>query len=197
MILIDCLAQVADPRSRQGQRYALRPLLLMILMSMICGKYQYREIVRFCENNYQYLKKRLKLTWNKGPSHVTFRGLILNLDFVSLQSSFHAWTKEYVKIEDGEWLSIDGKAIKSTVSDYSTSYQDFVSLVSVFSQKREQVLHVEKLQNKKSDEGKVVETLLGVLDLKGVIFTMDALHCKKNSRRDCSERKSLCCEGER
>ena len=51
MILIDSLAQVADPRSKRGQRYALRPLLLMILMSMICGKYQYREIARFCENN--------------------------------------------------------------------------------------------------------------------------------------------------
>ncbi len=51
--------------------------------------------------------------------------------------------------------------------------------MSLFSQKRKQILHVEKFENKKSDEEKVVEALLSKLDLQGVIFTFDALRCKK------------------
>jgi hypothetical protein len=120
----------------------------------------------------------------------------LDIDFVSLQDAFHQWTKAYVKIEKGDWLGIDGKAIKSTVSDYSNAYQDFVSLVSVFSRMREQVVHVEKFQNKKSYEGNVVEAIFQVLDLQDVIFTMDALHCKKNFKSNRGQRQSLCGESQ-
>ena len=70
------------------------------------------------------------------------------------------------------------------MSDCFTEFQNFVSLVSLFSSKREQVLHVERLENKKNYEGKTVEELFEILDLKGVIFTLDALHCKKNSKKN-------------
>ena len=69
------------------------------------------------------------------------------------------------------------------MSDYSSEYQNFVSLVSLFCSKREQVLHVERLENKKDNESQVVENLLDFLDLKGVVFTLDALHCKKTLRK--------------
>ncbi len=184
MNLLDYLGQVTDPRRKQGQRFKLNTLLIFILMSMLCGKYQYREIARFCRNNEKYLRKRFGIKTKKMPSHVTIRGLIKALDFESLQKSFHQWTKNYVQLEEGDWICGDGKAISSTVSDYSTSYQNFVSLVSLFSQKRQQVLHVERLENKKSNEAKVVEELLSRLDLQGVIFTFDALHCKKNATKN-------------
>ncbi|MDR3226095.1 MAG: hypothetical protein LBT56_00290 [Prevotellaceae bacterium] len=47
------------------------------------------------------------------PSYVTFHSFIKATNFASLQSAFHQWTKEYVKIEEDEWLSIDGKCIRS------------------------------------------------------------------------------------
>jgi predicted transposase YbfD/YdcC len=59
------------------------------------------------------------------------------------------------------------------------------------------VLHVEKLENRKDSEGKTVEELLAILDLKGVIFTMDALHCKKNAAQNRKGRKSLLSQGKR
>ena len=70
-----------------------------------------------------------------------------------------------------------------SVSDCSNEFQNFVSLVSLFSSKREQVFHVERLENKKDNEGKTVEELLEILDLKGVVFILDALHCKKTLRK--------------
>jgi hypothetical protein len=181
MSLIECLQEVKDPRRMQGQRYSSVAMLLIIIMSNLCGKYAYREIGRFCKLNKSYLISKFGFKNNQVPSYVSIRTFILTVDFSSIQKAFHKWTSNYVPIEANEWIAIDGKSIRSTVSDCSNEYQNFVSLVSLFCCKREQILHVAKLENKKANEGQIVEELLEVLDLKDVIFTLDALHCKKNS----------------
>jgi len=56
----------------------------------------------------------------------------------------------YVTIESKEWISIDGKALGSTVTEYDSSYQNFVSFISVFTHKRGQVIASALLENKKS-----------------------------------------------
>lgn len=182
MSLIDCLSGISDPRRLQGQRYSSVSILLIIIMAILRGKYGYREIGRFCKLNESVLIDKFGFRNHKVPSYVSIRTFILSADFASIQKFFHQWTQSYVPIQEGEWISIDGKCIRSTVSDYTKEYQNFVSLVSLFSSKREQVLHVEKLDNKKCNEGKVVEDLLEILDLSDVVFTLDALHCKKNSK---------------
>jgi hypothetical protein len=166
-------------------------------MGILRGKYGYREIGRFCAQNKSVLINKFGFRNKKVPSYVSIRTFILTTDFVSIQKAFHQWTRSYVTIETGEWISIDGKSIRSTVNDYSNEYQNFVSLVSLFSSKREQVLHVEKLENKKGNEGQIVEELLEILDLKDVVFTMDALHCKKNATENRRQGQSLRSESKR
>jgi len=197
MNLIECLSKVKDPRRRQGQRYSNIAMLLIIIMAILRNKHGYREIGRFCRLNKNYLITRLGFKNKRVPSYVSIRTFILSTDFASIQDAFHQWTRGFVCIKDGEWVSIDGKSIRSTVSDYSGEYQNFVSLVSLFGSKCEQILHIEKFENKKGNEGQVVENLLETLDLKGVIFTLDALHCKKNSKQNRIRRKPLFSEGER
>jgi similar to tr len=182
---------VSDARRLQGQRYSSVSLLLIIILAILRGKYAYREIGRFCQLNERVLVAKFGFKNHRVPSHVSIRSFILGADFSSIQAAFHEWTRDYVTIETGEWISIDGKSIRSTTSDYSSEYQNFISLVSLFCCKREQVFHVEKLENKKGNEGKTVEDLLDLLDLKDVIFTMDALHCKKNSTQNSARRQPL------
>jgi len=196
MSLIECLQQVEDPRRLQGQRYKSVAMLLIIIMGILRGNYAYREIARFCTLNKPILIAKFGFKNGLVPSHVSIRAFILGTDFGSIQKAFHKWTRSYVKIKSGEWISIDGKSIRSTVSDYSNEYQNFVSLVSLFLSKREQVLHVQKLENKKGNEAQIVENLLEILDLKDVIFTLDALHCKKNSKQNCRKRQSLRGQGQ-
>jgi hypothetical protein len=181
MNLLDCLSQIKDPRRKQGQRFELDKLLLLIIMAMMRGCYHYREIARFCSYHQSDLTGLLNIKSKHMPSHVTIRQLVLSLDFSSLQTCFHKWARQYVPIEENEWVSIDGKAIKSTVSDSHNSYQNFVYLVSLFSQKQEQIIYAEKFDSKEKSEITVVEQLIESLYLKDVIFTLDALHCKKNA----------------
>jgi hypothetical protein len=197
MSLIDCLSDVKDFRRLQGQRYHSVALLLIIIMGILRNKHGYRELGRFCALNRDYLVDTFGFKNKRVPSYVSIRTFVLSTDFVSIQTAFHKWAKSYVPIEPGEWIAIDGKSIRSTVSNYSDEYQDFVSLVSLFSSKREQVLHVEKLENKKGNESQTVQDLLDILDLKDVVFTLDALHCKKNAKQNRVRRKPLLSKGKR
>lgn len=81
-----------------------------------------------------------------------------------------------------QWLSIDGKAIKSTVSDQHSSKQNYLSLVSVFNNCMGIVISAGTLENKKNNEGNTVRELIEQMELKGVSFTLDALHCQKQSK---------------
>ena len=74
---------------------------------------------------------------------------------------------------------MDGKSLKNTVSDYKNAQQNLINCVSAFSHQRGLVLGVQVMENKKESEINVVQDLIKLLDLKGIIFTFDALHCQK------------------
>ena len=182
MNLIEQLNQIKDFRRKQGQRFSLSTMLLIIIMGVMSGRYGYREIYSFAKANEKELRRRLNIKHKKIQSHVTIREIIMNVDFDALNQAFYQWSSSYVKIEKKDWVSIDGKSIKSTVENYETSYQNFVSLVSVFTQRKGQVIKASAFENKKESEISVVQRLIETLDLKDVIITLDALHCKKNFR---------------
>ena len=179
MDLIKSLRQIKDFRRGAGMRYQLVPVLLIIIISIISGRNGYREIAKFADANKKIFLKFFDKKRTKTPSHVTIREIIKGIDFDELLNIFEQWALQFVEIEKGDWLAIDGKALGSTVTDYSNEYQNFVSLVSVFSHKKGQVLKVGKLENKKSSEIPTVKGIIELLDLKDVVYTLDALHCQK------------------
>jgi len=179
MTLIEHLYEVKDFRRKQGQRFPLPSVLLIIIMGTMSGFIGYRELYSFAKANEKELVARLKIKNRKIPSHVTIREIITKMDFESFNQAFTRWASSLIKVEKNEWFSIDGKAIKSTVTDYLKSYQNFISIVSVFTQKRGQVLMAERFENKKKSEISVVRDMLEKLDIKESVITLDALHCKK------------------
>lgn len=187
MNLIKHLQQIPDFRRKQGLRYPLPAVLLMTIMSIMSGRCRYREIAAFAKANQKdllkffHLKKRKRL-----PSHVSFRTVLKGVNFDEVLSAFNNWAEQYVTLEEEEWMSVDGKALASTVTDYASSYQNFVSLVSVFSHKRGQVLRAAKLENKKCSEIPTVQELIEALDLTGVVFSLDSLHCQKKLSKPLS-----------
>ena len=113
------------------------------------------------------------------PTFYTVRRGLINLDFEAFSKAFHNWTKQYVEIREGEWLSIDGKAIGGTVENSSNEYQSFVNLVSVFVSGQKMVLANAKVVNSKESEIPAVRQLVRALGLEGAVLTIDALHCQK------------------
>jgi hypothetical protein len=85
-----------------------------------------------------------------------------------------------IDIQPQEWIAVDGKSIKGTITEPGTAYQNFVSLVSLYSSLQGVVLSSQQFESKLNCELTVVQTILESLQLEGVVFTMDALHCQKN-----------------
>lgn len=190
MNLIEHLQQIPDFRRKQGLRYPLMAVLLLTIMSIMSGRCKYREIAAFGKANQKELLKFLHLEKRKRlPSHVTIREILKGIDFNDVLTAFNDWSKQYITIDDNELMSIDGKALASTVTDCSSTYQNFVSLVSVFSHKRGQVLRVSKVESNKCSEIPTVQELIKDLDLSGAVFSLDSLHCQKNCQSSHRQRQ--------
>lgn len=71
------------------------------------------------------------------------------------------------------------KACLGTVQNSWEAFQNFVSVVSVYSHTQRLVLAQKSFENKTQSEIQVVEQLLAELELTGVVVSMDALHCQK------------------
>ncbi len=157
-------------------------------MGMMSGYWGYRQLGRFVERHRRELIKRLQIPKARVPSYSVLRRVMLTLDYKELQLVFNQWSKQYSLIPSSEWISLDGKSLKNTVTNYDNAKQNFINCVSAFSHQRKLVLGVKMMSNKHESEINLVRDLIELLDLTGVVFTFDALHCQKKpyqrSRRD-------------
>lgn len=140
----------------------------------------YYALEDFGARHYGAVSEQLGLTVTRLPSDTTFRRILQKLDFQALAQEFGQWASQTIDIQPQEWIAIDGKSIKGTVTEHGTAYQNFVALVSLYSSRQGVVLASQQFQSKKSVELKVVQTMLAALNLTGVVFTLNALHCQKN-----------------
>lgn len=188
--LLDLLKTLKDYRRKEGKRHPLEIVLLIIIMAVMAGSKGERAIARFAKNNKKALIKALKIERKEVPSRYVIKGIIKNIDFSELQNIFYRWALQIIKIKKLDVIGIDGKSIRGTVKKSQTNFQNFTSLVSVFAVKRKQVLTAGKIETKKENEIPKVQELLEMLDLKGVTFTLDALHCQEKTIKAIKKSKN-------
>jgi hypothetical protein len=177
--ILSYLAELPDARRRAGQRHDQTLVLLLVLMSTMSGYHGYRAIGDFITRNEKDLLAYLRPKKSRLPTFYTVRRVIQELDFNKLSERFYQWAQQHTEIAEHEWLHIDGKAMKGTMSDYSLEKQRFVNLVSVYSSRKKLVVGNALVNNDKESEIPVVQQLITSLGLSGVTFTLDALHCQK------------------
>jgi hypothetical protein len=177
--LLEALAQVPDFRAPRGRRYPLPLILLLVIMGTLSNCLGYQALEDFARRHHQALVKSLELPLMRFPSDSTFRRVMMGMDFTQLAQVFSDWLRDWMPTQEQDWLGVDGKSIKATVSNYAQAYQDFVNVVSVFSSRQGIALALEQFRNKESSEIAVVQALLATLQLEGVVFTFDSLHCQK------------------
>lgn len=177
--LLEALAQIPDFRAPRGRRYSLQLILLLVIMGTLSNCLGYQALEDFARRHHAALAERLKLPAMRFPSDSTFRRVMMGIDFTQLAQVFTDWIRDWMPSQENDWLGVDGKSIKATVSNYDKAYQDFVNVVSVFSTRQGIALALEQFRNKESSEIAVVQALLATLQLEGVVFTFDSLHCQK------------------
>src|SRR4028119_1451879 len=154
--LIQSLQEIRDFRASQGRRYPLWLILLLVIMGTISGCRSYYALEDFGARHYGAVSEHLGLTITRLPSDTTFRRILQKLDFQVLAQQFGQWASHNIDIQPQEWIAIDGKSIKGTVTEPGTAYQNFVSLVSLYSSRQGIVLSSQQFESKLNCELKVV-----------------------------------------
>jgi DDE_Tnp_1-associated/Transposase DDE domain len=181
--LYELLCEQKDPRRQQGTRHPLPFILIIVIMATMSGALSMVAMADFARRHKAALLQLFNLKGKKRriPSRLTIARLLSAMNFEQFSLLFYKWAKQYVQLEKGEWVSLDGKAIRGTVTNPNNQFQNFTSLVSVFAQKRGQVLALGSFQNNKGSEISLVKKLIKGLNLEGVVFSLDALHCQKGT----------------
>ena len=190
--LYTMLRSIKDPRRSQGRMHKIEVILLTSIMAVMNGAASICAIHDFAETNKKELIKLFKLQKQKRkiPSRETISRLFSLISFEQLSLLFYEWASSKIKIKKGDVLSLDGKAIRGTLENPNDSFQNFTSLVSVYVQKSKQILSLEKIESKKESEIPIVRKLIKMLDLEGVTFTMDSLHCQKETVKEIVKSKN-------
>lgn len=178
MDLSNFFVNLADPRRKQGQRYPFEAFLWMIFLSVASGYTSSRKIATFCKAHHLFFTNYFGLEYGV-PSHVSVFKLLRDLDNSSFADQFNAFMLPETASLVGDWIAGDGQTLRSTVVCASSSEQNCCSIVSLFCQKTGLTLALTHYLNKKEGEQANLRTLLDNLRNKGVILTLDALHCQK------------------
>jgi predicted transposase YbfD/YdcC len=146
------------------------------------GYLGYRDLETFGKSNQKLIVKTFHLTMDRVPSYSTIRRAMMLVETSDLVESFNQWASQFSTPNDlTDWVSIDGKCLRSTCKNSDNSSQNFVSIVSLFSQTSGLVLRLQKFQSKKSSEIRQVQELVRGYPISGKVFTLDALHCQKET----------------
>lgn len=183
--LIEQLKTIPDWRRGRKVQYPLWLMLLMTLLGVMSGYSSLRGLEDFMQRHQQEVVELFRLSKAKLPSYSTLRDMAHHVDALKVAEIFLLWAKETLPLQPGQVLSLDGKALASTLKDCYGTQQDFVTVVSACVQQCDWVIGQLSFHNGNSSEITTVRQLLQQLDAQGVWVTLDALHTQKNSSRDC------------
>ncbi len=171
-----------DPRLNRTKRHKLIDILVLAICAMVCGAEDFVAMARFGRLKEEWFRERLELP-NGIPSHDTFNRVFGLIDPKAFRECFLTWIEAFrqtLGTPDAEHYVLDGKTSRHTYSHAGAG--DALHLVSVWARKAGLVVG-EQSVDEKSNEITAVPALLHLLDLKGCLVSMDAMHCQKENTR--------------
>ncbi|MDA1280865.1 MAG: ISAs1 family transposase, partial [Chloroflexi bacterium] len=179
--LVECFAQMQDPRVDRTRDHLLIDVLVIGICSVICGGEGFNDMETFGKAQYSWLRRFLKLPGGI-PSHDTFNRVFRAIDPKEFSKCFLRWTQSLRTALGGEIVAFDGKALRRAYGkDKGIPY-----IVSAWASESGLTLGQVKV-HEKSNEITAIPKLLRVLDLAGCIVTIDAMGCQKKIAREIIE----------
>jgi len=167
---------VTDPRQPWKIEYNLHEIIIMTICAVVSGCEAWEEIVDFCRVKEHWFRERLGLALESGiASHDTFQRVFQLIKPEEFEKSFVSWVKSIAVKTEGEIVSIDGK----TVCGSRDGARRAIHMVSAWGNSNQLALGQVKV-DEKSNEITAIPTLLDLLELKGVLITIDAMGCQKD-----------------
>lgn len=175
---------IEDPRRRQGQRYRLASLLLLVMLGFLRGMKSIKEILEKSRNDTKLLTA-LKL--KRVPAAGTYTNLFQQLPMESVNDVLKNVGMQ-LKWKNGQ-IAIDGKSVKG-------SFQDGLYLHILNASTETGLPLMQQQSGLAGGEIKSAEQVLSELDLENQIVTGDAMFAQRELCRQISKKKSLAVQTE-
>jgi len=172
--IISIFKQVEDPRSHINQLHNLIDILLIGIISVICGAETWKQMVGFAKSKEDFLKGFLDLP-NGIPSEDTINRVFSSIDSTQFEMCFIEWVNSIADLSKGQIIAIDGKTIRGAKSHGKKSP---VHMVSAWACETNLVLGQIKTAEK-SNEITAIPKLLDILDIAEQTVTIDAMGTQK------------------
>ena len=189
----ESLETINDSRIDRCKKHSLVDILMIVFFGVLCGYKSIESIHLYAELSINVLKKYLLLA-NGIPSADTILRVLAKIDTEQLGKVFIEYAKLVFgnKIKEGDVVAFDGKTEcgsgYSPLTENETEHKA-IHMVSAWAS-RLGVCFGQIKTEEKSNEITAIPELLELLDLKGVIVTIDAMGCQKKIAGKITEKKS-------
>ena len=166
---------VPDPRVQARSDHKLLEIIAISILAVICGADGWDEIAAFGRYKEDWLRTFLALP-SGIPSADTFRRVLSALDPAAFRQAFVGWMQGLVGSTEGKLVAIDGKTARRSFD--RAARKSPLHLVSAWVRDNQLALG-QVATEEKSNEITAIPALLGLLDLRGAIVTLDAMGTQK------------------
>jgi DDE family transposase len=182
--LLSFLAQVPDPRSRQGRQHPLSAILAVACCAILCGARGYTAIGQWAQNQDITLMHRLGFT-RRPPKAGGIRKVLIALDVKALEHALTQWSEAVLarpiaaEPSPVQACALDGKSARGSFDGLHKA----VHLLSLVAHESGLTLAQAAVPNggaEKTNEHKAALRLLEGLVLQGRLITGDAIFCQRD-----------------
>jgi predicted transposase YbfD/YdcC len=179
--LANALAEVQDLRKQRGRRYPLCALLVIAVLAKLAGYAKLRDVAEWARLRQAELCPLLGLQRRVLPHPTTWSRIFASgLDPAQLEQDVASFFKrQFAQAPPKRGsivLNIDGKTLRGTIPSGS---KQGVHLVAAYLPQQGVVLAQLAVRHK-ANELTVVPSLLGQIDLHGVVVSGDAIFAQRN-----------------
>jgi predicted transposase YbfD/YdcC len=172
-IFEEYISVIEDPRCQCDVKHRLSDVLILVMCGVLCGMDELDEIVDFGDVKREFLKERFGV--ETIPSRSTLTRIMNMVNADELSSSIVRMMCDRLGT-DGDIVAIDGKTIRSTQS----SAREKLHIVTAYITENGVSLGQLTVDGK-TNEIPVVRDLIEMIETKGKILTLDAMHCQKDT----------------
>jgi predicted transposase YbfD/YdcC len=169
-LLLDHFGVVEDPREPCKIKYPLREVLFLVTCASIAGCDDYDEIADWGDHHLGFLRRHAEYHFGT-PKEDWLRVVLNRIDPALFEACFMAWAKT-LRADAPGLIALDGKTLRR--SGDAALGQKPLHIVSAWASTQRLVLAQEAV-DAKDNECAAILAILGRLDIKGALVTIDAI----------------------
>lgn len=177
--LLDALADVPDPRSRQGRRPPVLAILSLVVLALLRGCKGPTAIAPFGRDHGVALAHALGFLRGKTPAPSCLSERLSRLDAAAFEAALSRWvasrTPAPTPDSDKQSVSLDGKTLPGSRDGEAPGHP----LVAAYAHEHQAVLAPIRV-DAKTNEHQAARELLGMLPVQGRVVLGDALFCQRD-----------------